>query len=125
MINSLSMDAMTDTKAKTKRRPPIAYRVPVDLEDEFDQRVKRSGLSTNAFLTQSWLGKPLLRQVRRPPIEKKLLAKMLYQLTQLADGVRALLLNPECENTNVLLEEIRDELKMIRIMIFKLMGRKP
>lgn len=117
---------MTDPK-NTKRRPPIAYRLPVELEDEFDRRVERSGLSVNAFLTQSWHDKPQPRQVRRPPLEKQLLATMLAQVANIADTLRQEFnrqANPSNQQSSML-NDIRDELRSIRVAIFKALGRKP
>ena len=117
---------MTDPQ-KTKRRPPIAYRLPVELEDEFDRRVERSGLSVNAFLTQSWHNKPQPRQVRRPPLEKQLLANMLSQLSVIADTIRQEFnrqANPSKPSSDTL-TKMYDELRSIRVAIFKALGRKP
>lgn len=93
---------MDDDKTKQKKKRPssISYRPPVSLQQELDLRVKRSGLSMSAFLTKSWYGKLLPRQIRRPPIEAKILTKMIVQLADIYD---------ELKENNRLLREMGDK----------------
>lgn len=71
---------MTDEK---KRAAPISYRPPEILREEFQQRVEKSGLSVNAFITQAVFGAPAPRQARRPPLEKQDIARLLCEAARL------------------------------------------
>ncbi|ODS22906.1 hypothetical protein AB835_11685 [Candidatus Endobugula sertula] len=57
---------------------------------------------------------------RRPPLEKQLFANMLSQLSVIADTIRQEFnrqANPAKQQTNML-NDIRDELRSIRVSIF-------
>ncbi len=110
---------------KPKRPSPYAYRPPVALEDEFKTRVKRSGLSVNAYLTQCWYGKLMLRQVRRPPIEKQLLAQMLAMLADIHDELKEITKKHDINDIKIATERSHQRLLELRSFCFKALGRKP
>lgn len=107
-------------KRDNKRKPPISYRPPEHLRAEFERRVKESGLSINAFLTEGWHGRN-----RHRPGETKLLARLLAQCTVFADRERRL---PPVESSTEQAsqsDQIKTLLIEIRSALFLLMGRKP
>jgi len=116
------------TNQKKKRSSSISYRPPVALQQEFERCVERSGLSTSAFLTKSWHGKILPSQIRRPPIEENILAKMLELLMNIYEAQREmnmLLQNGENNTKNELLYfRIESLLIELRNAFMRALGRK-
>ena len=115
------LDAMSKKTGK-KRDAPIPYRPPAALRDEFHSRVEKSGLSTSAFLTKSVFGNDAPRQSRRPAIEQKLLAQLLAQAAQIREELKRVSgpdSNPQA------IEAATEELRLIRVALFKEMGRQP
>ena len=107
-------------KQTQKRRPSFSYRPPDALHDEFERRVAESGLSRNAFLTESWHGRNRVR-----PAETKLLARLLGRCADIADNLRDIKATGAAGNHALLLESIHDRLLEIRSALFLRMGRKP
>ncbi len=116
---------MTD-KTKNKRNAPIPYRPPVDLIKEFNLRVEQSGLSRNAFITQSIFEAEAPRATRRPVIEQKLVAHLLSQAVVLHGDLQEIACAAkEDRNIESLLQEAVAEIIAIRSACFKAMGHKP
>ena len=70
-------------KDKKKRPAPVSYRPPEELREAFHERVNESGLNTSAYITRAVFGQQPGRRTRRPPIEEKLLAKLLAEAAQI------------------------------------------
>lgn len=115
---------MTEKKKET-RPAPISYRPPAHLRDEFQARVEKSGLSVSAFLTKCVFGKLSPRQTRRPPLEKKLIAKLLGEAARIRDALHEISLRGDCLENALLVEQAVEELTAIRTLLMKAMGRKP
>lgn len=110
---------------KPTRSAPISYRPPKELEAKFYESVERSGLSVSAFITRSWYGEVLPRQIRRPPIEKKLLSKMLKVLADIRDELRYYrTLESDDKEFKQLLMEIKGHLIELRNAFFQASGRR-
>ena len=103
---------------KPKRKSSRSYRPPRHLEAELDRRVSQSGLSFNAFITEAWHGRS-----RHRPAELKLLGQILATCGHIADTLRAVRLSGP-DNCVLLLEQIRDELILIRNAIMSRLGRR-
>ena len=109
-----------------KRPAPISYRPPVSLEDEFNSRVQKSGLSISAYITQCVFGAPPPRQSKRPPASQKLLAKLLGEATKIHGDLQALSHSTDMNTENqALYERACTDLTEIRAAILKNMGRQP
>ena len=109
-----------------KRPAPISYRPPVCLEDEFNSRVQKSGLSISAYITQCVFGKPPPRQSKRPPASQKILAKLLGEAAKIHADLQAIRHSPDRGAENqVLFEQACADLTEIRAAILKSMGRQP
>lgn len=114
---------MQDRKDK-KREAPISYRPPQKLRDEFHLRVQKSGLSTNAFITQVVFNQDPPRQSRRPSIEEKLLAKLLNETAKIHHDLHEISQTSGGDDHNMpLMEEAVDALIEIRASLLKAMGR--
>ena len=115
-----------DEKTGKKRNPPISYRPPSGMEDEFEARVARSGLSQNGYITECIFGGDAPRAARRPVIEQRLVTQLLSQAVRLRDDLHRISLmagnNPAVVT---LLEQANAELAVIRAACFKALGRNP
>ena len=111
-------------KDDKKREAPISYRPPAELRDEFRARVNKSGMSTNAFITKCCLGADPPRQSRRPAIEEKLLAKLLFEAAAIREQLQKIACTSGADNEHVLLlEQAVEELSIIRAALLKSLGR--
>ena len=94
------MDAATATKAPRRRAPwrgrprvdqakgrRIAVRLTDDDHSFLEQTAKDAGLSVGAFLRAIALGTAGARAVKRPPIDRKQLAKLLGEIGKLGSNV--------------------------------------
>lgn len=114
---------MKDRKDK-KREAPISYRPPKDLRDEFHLRVQKSGLSTTAFITKAVFNQIPSRQSRRPSIEEKLLAKLLFEAAKIHGDLQQI----DAADDNEICKQIEtatNALTEIRAALLKGMGRNP
>lgn len=80
--------------------------------------LEESGLSFNAFVTEAIFGR-----TRHRPAETRLLARLLGQCAEIADLMREALLSG-ADNSVLLLEDIRNELRLIRTALMRLLGRR-
>jgi hypothetical protein len=116
VAGAVSFEGMTDKR----RDPPISYRPPEDLREEFRARVEKSGLSINAFITRAIFDAAPSRQSRRPVLEQQLLARLLAE----AGGIRALLEVPRDAEAAAPVEALAT-LRDIRLLLMQAMGRAP
>ena len=113
-------------KTRKKREAPISYRPPVSLQEEFDLRVQKSGLSLCAFITKAVFGQGPTRQSRRPS------GAGLDGARLLAPGmeIEAALSRIEAQAGDdpeiaAALADARRALSEIRAVAFRLNGRQP
>ena len=110
---------------KPRRLPPIPYRPPSALRVELYARQLRSGLSMNAFITQSIFDASLPRQ-RQRPFEKGDLAHLLGHATRLYDRLREI--EPKDGHDgdqSAVIEAAMDDLAIIRASLVYALGRTP
>jgi hypothetical protein len=112
-------------RRQKKRPPPISYRPPRALEEEFYARVDKSGLSVSAFITKSVFDNRPPRQSRRPALEQKLIARLLGEAAKIRDNLHAIALSGADNGSTLLIEQAVSELSEIRAALLKSMGRKP
>lgn len=115
-----------ENRGKTKREAPISYRPPKGLRDEFAQRVERSGLSINAYITKAIFAEAAPRS-RRQPSEREL--DMTRILAPGAD-IQAFFafVEKHCTEDPEIITEIekaRDALSEIRSAVFRANRRQP
>lgn len=114
---------MTDPKNIRKRSAPISYRPPEDLRGELYARHLKSGLSMNAFITESIFGKRVPRQTRRPPVEEVELVKLLALAASIRDELASLQDTPQDHQMAERLVKALDDLSVLRSAIFSAIGR--
>jgi hypothetical protein len=109
--------------ARKKRAPPISYRPPAKLRDEFAARVRDSGLSISGFITRAVFAGIAPRARPRPALDRAGAATLLAQAALIADRLAAI---PEgSEAREETLRACRDELLLIRTFLMQLAGREP
>jgi hypothetical protein len=105
---------MSDTSPK--RAAPISYRPPAKLADEFEARVRASGLSTNAFLNEA-----VFRKKGFGGGVRRLLATLLAACAEIKDLLRSIKAR---EGEPEALERVEAELRLIRTALMQLLGRR-
>lgn len=119
--NETSMpNACASVTARPKRPPPISWRPPADKRTEFESRLKASGLSANAFITEAVFGRN-----RHRPAELRHLAQILAACADIKDQLHEIAISGAAAGHSLSLEDITERLIEIRSALFILMGRKP
>lgn len=77
----------TETRARTKH---ITIRLTPDERNTIDGSAERAGLTSGSYARQVLLGAPAPRQVRRPPIERRELVRLLGELGSIGNNVNQL-----------------------------------
>ena len=109
--------------ARKKRAPPISYRPPVSMRDEFAARVRNSGLSVSGFITRAVFAGEAPRARPQPRLDRATAATLLAQAAAIADQLAAMPDGtPERDET---LRACREELLLIRTFLMQLTGREP
>lgn len=124
IAKGITLGSMTEKKKKS-RPAPISYRPPVGKREEVIARAQREGLSVSAYLTKCVFNKLPPRQTRRPPLEKKLVAKLLGEAARIRDALHEISLHGDCQENALLVEQAVEQLIEIRTLLMKAMGRKP
>jgi hypothetical protein len=112
---------MTD---ENKREPPISYRPPAALREEFLRRVEGSGLPVNAYITHAVFAVPAPRGSRRPPAEKQMLAQIMAETAAIRDRLDIHAGNDDDDDDHHL-DAAFDDLAVIRAALLKMMERAP
>ena len=109
--------------ARKKRAPPISFRPPANMRDEFAARVRNSGLSVNGFITRAVFAGEAPRTRPKPRLDGATAATLLAQAAAIADRLAAMPDDtPTREET---LRVCREELLLIRTFLMQLAGREP
>jgi hypothetical protein len=67
-------------KPKLRRTSHITIRLSAEERAQLDERAARAGLMNGSYVRQAVFGAPMPRQVRRPPVERQALARLLGSL---------------------------------------------
>ena len=108
------------SKPRAKRPAPISWRPPADKRAEFEKRLKASGMSANAFITEAVFGR-----TRHRPAELRQQAQILAQCAEIKDSLHEIAISGAAAGHTLNLEDITARLVEIRSALFILMGRKP
>jgi hypothetical protein len=87
----------------------------------------RAGLASGSYARQVLLGAPPPRQVRRPPVEHKELARLLGQLGRVGSNINQLAhhVHANLPVTQRSLEVAFDDLRLMREAVLRALGRAP
>jgi Bacterial mobilisation protein (MobC) len=118
---------MTSGSEKRARSSHITIRLTPDERARIDADAARAGLTPGSYARQTLLGAPAPRQVRRPPVERRELARLLGELGKIGGN-----LNQLAKAANQGLAVYHNEilvalggLKLVREAILKALGREP
>ncbi|HEY2068084.1 MAG TPA: MobC family plasmid mobilization relaxosome protein [Rhizomicrobium sp.] len=132
------MSSGTETRVRTRIFP---IRLAAEERDAVEAAADRAGLAASSYARQVLLGAPAPRQVRRPPVERRELARLLAEFGRVAGelGKIGSNLNQIARATNsglvadsVLLQETLAELREpiagldeMRDALLRALGREP
>ena len=116
---------MSHGSEKRVRDKHLTIRFSPDERASIDQAADRSGLTPGSYARQVLLGAPAPRQVRRPPIERRELARLLGELGHVGSNLNqiARLGNVGEDIDAVELATVIADLATVREAILKALGR--
>ena len=118
---------MTSGTEKRVRRINFPIRLSAEERAVIDAAAERAGLTTSSYARQVLLGAPAPRQVRRPPVERRELARLLGELGKIGGNLNQL---ARAANQGLVVydNEIAVALAGLRVLrdaILKALGREP
>jgi Bacterial mobilisation protein (MobC) len=118
---------MSHGTEKRARKKHLTIRLADEEREAIDVGAERAGLTAGSYARQILLGAPAPRQVRRPAVEKKQLARLLGQLGYIGNNVNqiARALNSGDEADQEALQLALSELSAIRDAALRALGRAP
>lgn len=118
---------MSHGSEKRVRTKHLTIRLSPDERDEIDRTAQRAGLTSGSYARDVLLGAPTPRQVRRPPIERQELARLLGALGYIGNNINqiARIMNTgEAADQPQLLAALAG-LAEVREAILQALGRAP
>jgi hypothetical protein len=118
---------MTSGTENRARKRHITIRLSDAERAALDAKAERAGLTPGSYARQVLFGAPMPRQVRRPPVERALLAKLLGEVGAVGNNVNqiARALNRGRDLYDGPLTEAFGHLRDIRDSILVALGREP
>ena len=116
---------MTHGSEKRARTAHLTIRFTPDERASLDAAAERAGLTSGSYARQVLLGAPAPRQVRRPPVERRELARLLGELGHIGGNINQLA-HASNSGLPVLRREIMDALaglRAVREAILNALGR--
>ena len=118
---------MSSGSEKRIRDRILTIRLSADEHAAIDAAAERAGLVVGSYARQALLGAPAPRQVRRPIVERKELARILGELGKIGGNLNQL---AKAANSGVLVYESDIEgalggLAKMRDAVLKALGREP
>lgn len=104
----------------------VGIRVSVSERAELEEAAERAGLTLGSYIRERVLSAPKTRAVRRPPIEKKLLAQLLGQLGKVGGNIHQIVKYMNFGN-GIMPDDLRTALNSFEeaaAAIMEAMGRK-
>jgi hypothetical protein len=112
--------------ARKKREPPISIRLSRAARDKVRRDLAESGVPRNAYINSAILNAPIPRRSRHPPVEKQMLAQLLYRSAAIRDALESATRDtPGDARAAENIAAIRTELEMIRAAVMRMMERAP
>jgi hypothetical protein len=118
---------MTRGSEKRARNRHLTIRLTPGERSDIDQAAERAGLTAGSYARQTLLDAPPPRQVRRPPVERALLARLLGALGQVGNNLNQIAhtLNAGQPLDRHGLCEALAGLGVVRNAVLKALGREP
>jgi hypothetical protein len=91
---------MSSGTEKRVRRRIVTIRLSTEEYAALDEAADRAGLVVGSYARQAMLGAPVARQVRRPPVERRELARLLGELGKIGGNLNQL---AKAANTGVVI----------------------
>jgi len=118
---------MTSGTEKRVRDRILTVRLSAEERATIDEAAERAGLVVGSYARQAMLGAPAPRQVRRPPVERRELARLLAELGHIGGNLNQL---AKAANTGVVvyggeIDAALGGLAEVRAAILKALGRAP
>lgn len=112
---------------KRARSKHLTIRLTADERTSISEAAERAGLTIGSYARNILMGAPTPRQVRRPPIEKAELARLLGQIGYLGNNINqiARIMNGGGEADMPALNEALAGLGSVRNAILQALGRAP
>jgi hypothetical protein len=115
----------TEKRVRSRVLPPV--RVSAEEHSEIMDAAERAGLAFGSYARNTLLGAPAPRQVRRPPVERRELARLLGELGKIGGNLNQL---AKAANSGVLvyggeIDAALGGLVEVRDAILKALGRAP
>jgi hypothetical protein len=115
--------------ARKPRPAPLSIRLPPDERAELEARAERAGLSIGGYFRSAVLDAPWPRVTRRPTVDHQLLARVLdaFRHSHIAGNINQLAkaANEGSWPDSRIIEQIRDDIRMIRNMLLRALGFTP
>lgn len=118
---------MSHGSEKRARTSHLTIRLTPDERAAIDQAADRAGLTAGSYARQVILGAPVPRQVRRPPIERQELARLLGVFGNIGSNINqiARAANSGDEVDALDLGRVLAYLEQTRDALLKALGRDP
>jgi len=118
---------MTSGTEKRIRDCILPIRLSADERAVVEAAAEKAGLATGSYARQTLLGAPAPRQVRRPPVERRELARLLGELGKVGGNLNQL---AKAANSGVLvygneIDTALGGLAEVRNAVLKALGRGP
>jgi Bacterial mobilisation protein (MobC) len=118
---------VTSGTEKRVRKGSITVRLSDEERTAVDAAADRAGLTPGSYARQAMLGAPAPRQVRRPPVERKELARLLGEVGKIGSNLNQL---TKAVHTGIVpygneIEAALGGLQDVRTAIMKALGREP
>jgi uncharacterized protein (DUF1778 family) len=118
---------MTSGTEKRARTSHLTIRLTPEERAAIDDAADRAGLTSGSYARQAVMGAPVLRQVRRPPVERRELARLLGEVGKIGSNLNQL---ARAANTGVLIYEGEIDTALgglveVRNAIMTALGREP
>ena len=118
---------MSHGSEKRVRSKHLTIRLSPDERDAIDGDAERAGFTAGSYARTVLLGAPAPRQVRRPPVERQVVAKLIGQMGYVGNNLNqiARALNSGDEADRQALIQALGDLHMMRDAALKALGRSP
>ena len=118
---------MSHGSEKRLRTAHITIRLTPDERASVDAAAERAGLTAGSYARQTILGAPAPRAVRRPPVERRELVRLLGSLGHIGGNLNQLAhhANAGMPGDRSALARALDDLRALRDAVLTALGREP